>query len=329
MALLLFLGIGAGLVSALLFAAIGTNSVPAMLLMYLAPLPVLIVALGWNHLLGLLALAAGGLATSLLLRPTVAIAFALGPALSAWSLAYLSLLARPAAPARAPHAGGADPWYPVGKLLLWIGVAGAAIALCALASASGGEYGRYRNILEQAASAFLRSEARVGRSGPLPQMLGIPGVEVVRLIVGLAPAMMAGFLTVVLAVNLWLAGKAVSISGRLVRPWPDIASARMPVAAIAAVAAALLAGQVHGFAGVAGMALAGGLLMAFALQGLALLHDVSRQRPGRGLILSVAYFMTVVLVYVVLPAFALLGIADTALPLRTALGRGPPRPPSA
>lgn len=315
------LGIGAGLVSALLFAAMASGSIPALLLMYLAPLPILIVALGWHHLLGLLALASGGLATSLLLRPSAGLAFAIGPALSAWILAYLTLLVRPQ---NVAGATSADPWYPVGRLLLWIGFAGGLIALCSLVASASGDYDRYREVLERTAGAVLRREARVGRSGPLPQTFGMAGADFVRFIVGLAPALLAGILTLILSVNLWLAGKVVAISGRLARPWPDIASARMPLAALALAGAGLLFGQLDGFTGVAGTALAGGLLMAFALQGLAVLHDVSRNRPGRGLILSVAYFLTVVLGYVFLPAFALLGIADTALPLRSALGRVPP-----
>ena len=45
--------------------------------------------------------------------------------------------------------------------------------------------------------------------------------------------------------------------------------------------------------------------MAFALQGLAVVHFVSRNRAGRGFVLSLLYVMTIVLAYVFLPAFAL------------------------
>jgi hypothetical protein len=61
-------GIGAGLVSALLFAVVITGSPLAMLLSYAAPLPVFIAALGWRHRAGLVAAIAGALALALLLR---------------------------------------------------------------------------------------------------------------------------------------------------------------------------------------------------------------------------------------------------------------------
>ncbi|WP_375461332.1 DUF2232 domain-containing protein [uncultured Enterovirga sp.] len=319
------LGLGAGLAAALLFAAAGTGSVSAVLLMYLAPLPILIVALGWHHLLGLLALSAGGIATSLLLRPSAGLAFALGPALSAWLLAWLALLRRPETSGQAGPS--ASDWYPVGHLLFCVGIGGALIGLASLAAATGWDYERYREVLEQTAGALLRREMRLDRSAPLPQPFGYPGADFVRLIVGIAPALLAGMLALILALNLWLAGRAVAISGRLQRPWPDVPSARMPMTALAGIAAAVVVAQLESFPGVAGTALAGGLLMAFALQGLALLHWVTRGRPARGLVLSLAYVLTLVLGYIFLPAFAVIGMVDTAFPLRRFLGGQPPPPP--
>ena len=327
----IILGIGAGLVSALLFAAVGTGSIPAMLLLYLSPLPILIVSLGWHHLLGLLALAVGGFALSVLVRPTAGLAFALGPALSAWLLAYLALLVRPAtATASGPGLPGVQRWFPVGHLLLWIGVAGALVAICSLTAASGGDFDRYQAALEQAASSFVGRPTRRGRAGgALPDGLALPGPDFVRTMVLLAPGLLAAMLTIILAANLWLAGRTVAISGRLTRAWPDIPAARMPVAAIAIGAAGLVTAPMSGFPGIAGTAVVGGIAMAFALQGLAVVHFMSRGRSGRGLILAFTYVMTIALGSILMPAFALLGIADTAFPIRRALGGGtkPPPPP--
>ena len=57
---ILLVAIGAGAAAALLFASIATGSIIATLLFYLAPLPILIAAMGWSHLAGLLARAARG-----------------------------------------------------------------------------------------------------------------------------------------------------------------------------------------------------------------------------------------------------------------------------
>ena len=57
-------GIGAGLVSALLFSVVITGSPLAALLYSAAPLPIFIASLGWNHRSGLFATAAGALAVA-------------------------------------------------------------------------------------------------------------------------------------------------------------------------------------------------------------------------------------------------------------------------
>ena len=60
---IVLVGIGAGAAAALLFASVASGSMLATLLFYLAPLPILIAALGWSHWAALIAaaVAAAGL----------------------------------------------------------------------------------------------------------------------------------------------------------------------------------------------------------------------------------------------------------------------------
>ena len=51
----LLIGIGAGAVAALIFAALASGSLLSMVLFYLAPLPILIAALGWSYAAGIAA----------------------------------------------------------------------------------------------------------------------------------------------------------------------------------------------------------------------------------------------------------------------------------
>ena len=70
-------GIGAGLVSALLTAVIVKATPLAAVLYLLAPIPVLIASLGWDHRSGLVAGIVGGVAIALILSPLSGIGFAL------------------------------------------------------------------------------------------------------------------------------------------------------------------------------------------------------------------------------------------------------------
>src|ERR1044071_3436786 len=110
---IVLVGLGAGAAASLLFASVASGSLAAIFLFYLAPLPILIAALGWSHWAGLIAAsvvaAVIGYLSGLFFISVFVIAF------GAWWLGYLALLARPAT-----NGGGeALEWYPVGRLVLW------------------------------------------------------------------------------------------------------------------------------------------------------------------------------------------------------------------
>lgn len=326
---LVALGIGAGLVAALLFGVVAVGSPAGMLLSYLAPLPILIVALGWHHLVGLLGVSVGALAVSLALRSGAGLAFALGPALPAWLLACLALSGRAVPPS------GAVAWMPAGHLLLWTGVGGGLVALAAAIGLGGGDHAQFAEALRRATDALLRSEVGLPRHGPEGTIGGVPTELLARVFVLVTPAVAGAVFGLTLAVNLWLGAKAVFMSGRLPRPWQPLPEARMPGVALALFVSSLLVATASGWAGIAGRALAGAMTMAFALQGLALVHLATRGRPGRGGILGATYFLTLLLGHILLPFLALAGMIDTATPLRRRLTRdqtprgrnGPPSQP--
>ena len=303
----LAIGIGAGLVSALLFGVVITGSPLAMMLSFIAPLPIFIAALGWNHRCGLLASAAGAIALGLGFTVSGGIAFALGWALPAWWLAYLALLGRPAA-------DGTTEWYPIGRLLLWIAGSAALITVIGVIALGDGSYDAYQNNLRQSFDRFLQGQAQ-GQEQPDPSATPRPDAFL-NLFVSALPLLFAFNFALVLALNLWLAGRAVLISQRLPRPWPRIPATSMPRLAIVLLAAAVVACFLPGLAGAFGMSLAGALAAAFTLQGLAFIHDTSRERPGRAFLLSAVYVFALLVSSISLPLLALLGLADVAFVLR-------------
>jgi hypothetical protein len=309
------IGIGAGLVSALLFAVVITGSPLAMLLSFVAPLPIFIASLGWNHRSGLVAALAGGLALGLGISPTAGLAFAVGWALPAWWLGYLALLGRPVGP-------GIMEWYPTGRLLLWISGSAALITVLGVLTLGDGSYEAYQTNLREAFSSYLESQ------GPQAQDDAPGASEVLSLLVGAMPLLFAFNFVMVLALNLWLAAKTVQVSGRLPRPWPEIPSTFMPWTALVLLGAAIVVSFVPGIAGAAGLALVGALVAAFALQGLAFIHDTSRERPGRAFLLSTVYVLAFLVSSISLPLLALLGLADVAVGLRHRLGSGKAGPGS-
>ncbi|WP_353187164.1 hypothetical protein [Bosea sp. (in: a-proteobacteria)] len=306
-------GIGAGLVAALLFSVVITGSLLSALLYSAAPLPIFIASLGWNHRSGLFATVAGALAVAVALAPTGGIAFALIIGLPAWWIAYLALLAR-------TDAQGAVEWYPLGNLMVWI-AATAALATVGSALVMTTDYETYRSVIARMIESLLNEMVR-GRLISLPADL-----EVGELAHSLAPAVPLGigasFVTTITA-NLWLAARAVKVSGRLPRPWPFIPATALPRKALLLLLLAAALASLGGFLGLAATAFAGALLAAFMFSGLCLLHDISRGRPWRAPMLISVYVALVVMQAVLTPLLALIGLADSLFGLRRRAALPPP-----
>jgi hypothetical protein len=332
----LLLGIGAGLVSALLFGVLLKASALAITLYLLAPLPVLIVGLGWNPRAALTAAVAGCVALMVVVDPFMGLAFAAYIALPAWWLAYLTLLGR--------ETGRGLEWYPTGRLLGWVG-ATAGLSFVAMAVVSSPNYATYEAQLQKVSQAMVSprdtaartpkapaaetTEATPDTPGDAPAADGadVTRDELAAAFAKVIPALAAHGLAMLLTFYLWAAARIVAASGRLMRPWPDLPSTKMPRACLAALAGAAVLSLAPGYAGVLGVSLIGAFTAVFALQGLAAFHDRSRGRPGRGLMLFAMYAVLFVTQGVALLALTLFGLADTALDRRRP--KGPANGPAA
>jgi len=311
-------GIGAGLVSALLTAVIVKATPLAAMLYLLAPIPVLIVSLGWDHRSGLVAALVGGLAIALILSPLSGLGFAVITALPAWWLSYLALLGR-------PGADGTMEWYPVGRLLAWAAATAALTIIAAGLISTGGDYSAFDQNAREVAGAFVNTQfASAG-----PEALDAETREqLISLFARLTPFLSAQGFTTVLALYLWAAARIVLASKRLPRPWPPVPELVMPRSSGLILIASLVAASFDGFIGALGMALSGAFLMAFALQGLAAIHDRTRGKSGRSFILSALYVLIFVTQGILMVALALFGLADTAFGLRRRFGTRPNPPPT-
>jgi hypothetical protein len=309
-------GIGAGLVSALLFAVVITGSPLAVMLSYLAPLPVFIATLGWRHRAGLIAAFVGALALGLGLRLPAGAAYAIGVALPAWGIAYLSLLGR-------TDDRGVSEWYPMGRLLLWI-VGTAALVTLIGAMTIFGSHDVYRSSIEGLMARMLAGEIP-GLSPPrLPE--GLTAQTLASTVSTFAPFAVAASMVPMLVANLWIAAKAVQASGRLPRPWPDLPMTQLPreTLLVGAVAAGLT--LLPGFFGFFGLAILGGLVAALLLNGLAAMHALSRGKPWRLGALSGVYVGLFIGATILGPMIALFGLADLVFRFRDRRPIPPPDP---
>lgn len=299
---IILIGGGSGLVSALLFASVASGSPLAVLLFYLAPLPVFIVSLGWLHWSGLLASVVGGAALSLAISGPLGLVFLVGVGLPAWWLSYLTLLATPDAK------GGAD-WYPVGRLVLWAATLGALLTAFSLPAFVGGFAGYeagFRAALEQ----VLRAQLDTPDGMPIELPNGGDPARFIDLLALLLPPTAALSSMLAALVNLWAGARIVRRSGRLPRPWPDIAgSIAYPRGTAIGLALLALASLLPGLFGLVAELASVTLVAAFALLGLAVLHVITRGLGARPFALAAVYLLILLQAWLIFAA-ALLGLAE-------------------
>ncbi len=124
----ILIAIAAGAAAGLMFASIISGELISLLLFYLAPLPLMVAALGWGSASALVGAVAAGASLGFAFGFAYFVAFILTVGLPAVWLGHLALLAKPvgeagptngSSPPAAVRLNGIRP----GRLLLWIAVA--------------------------------------------------------------------------------------------------------------------------------------------------------------------------------------------------------------
>lgn len=316
------IGVAAGAASALLFASVASGALLAIPLFYLAPLPILIAAVGWSHLAGLIAALVAAISLAAVLGGFFLVSFLIGIGLPAWWLGYLALLARPAGPAPDDLE-----WYPIGRIVLWAAVLAALVVTIGIL-AIGTDAESFRSGLRGAIERLLGLRADAPPKRTTFKLPGLGEMDAVEFMVLITPPTAAVVALITNLLALWLAARTVKVSGRLKRPWPDLSTVSFPPSGHALLAAALAATFLPGIVAIIAGVFAASLLMGYALLGLAVVHALTRGIKGRGFILGSIYGAIFVLGWPML-LMSLVGLTDALLDLRgrMAANRGPPSPP--
>ncbi len=325
MAHVLLIGLSAGAASALLFASIVSGSPLAILLFYLAALPVMLAAIAWSHLAGFVAVIFGALSLAAVLNFWIAFVFLASVAVPAYLLAYMSMLGREAA--RTNGSGTPEiEWYPAGRLILWAAVIAFALVTVVVLQ-FGTSFETYQAAIRTTFERVLKMQARIAEDQPLV----LPGVQnpeqFLNTLVAIMPPAAAVLSMLTSVINLWLAGRVARVSGRLRRPWPDLNEITLPPSAAVLLGAALLVSFMSGMPGFIAAIGVAVLVAAYSMAGFSVLHAITRNGRARTWILAGAWLSVMLLGWPLL-FVALLGVADSAFNLRgKQAARKPPFPP--
>ncbi|WP_022723718.1 hypothetical protein [Rhodopseudomonas sp. B29] len=303
----ILIALAAGCASALMFASIVSGALISLLLFYLAPLPLMVAALGWGALGAAIGGLVGAIGLALVFSFAYGIAFAVTVAAPACWLGHLALLARASAPQPASPAPAAAPtleWYPVGRIIVWTAGFAALTTMAALFTLG-------------TDSASITDGLRSGLQRALGSRDG-SSADTDRLIDALAtvaPSAAATIAMLTLTLNLWLAARITLTSGRLQRPWPDLRTATLPPTTLAVLSVAIGLSFAGGILALIGAIVTAALAVAYGLVGAATLHTLTLPARHRGFVLSSTYALIVIFMW---PAvmLILLGIGDAVVGLR-------------
>ena len=323
---LILIALIAGAASALMFASIISGALISLVLFYLAPLPLMVAAIGWGPLCASLGGIAAAIGLGALFGLPYCIAFAVTVALPAWWLGHLVLLSRPigkvaigkvAAGQAAPDAAAPElEWYPVGRILLWLAGFATLTTIAALLTLG--------TDAETIIGTLRRGLMRMLRATD-PQSSGEAG-QFVDALVRIAPAGATIIAMLTLTLNLWLSAKITATSGRLRRPWPDMKTAELPPMTLVALCVALAFCFTGGLLAIAAQITATALMMGYALTGFAVLHTLTLALKSRTFWLGSTYVVVVVFGWPVI-AMVILGLADAMFGFRERFLRSRQPPP--
>jgi hypothetical protein len=315
----LFLGIAAGLASAIVFASAGAGPMLSrMVLFLLTPFPIYLAGLG----LGLMPAVAGVVAACLLIlalsNVLTVFTYAAGVAVPALILTRLTLLAR--------TEGEVREWYPIGRVVIAAALMSGAMSFAYMA-AQGADTEALTKMVRPAVDEFAKTQLP---SLPGGETLGEPQiVELTNIIVTTLPGAIAISVMLTALASLWLAGRVALAAGMLQRPWPDFTRLELPLGSAILLLVTMLVSITSDKAWLLADGFASALRFAFALLGLAVVHHFTRGSSWRGFILFAVYTGLLILAKHTLLILTIIGLAETVFHYRYAAQRPPPPAPPA
>lgn len=318
MPVFILVGLGGGLASAALFSSAAAGGAGGRLILYmLVPLPCFLAGLGWGALAAAVAAVVGSAAVGAILGLKAAVLFFLSHGLPAAILCHLALLSRPlqAAAGAGPVPPGGPPaleWYPPGRLTAIATIlAGllAALSLLVLGPDLDGLRTLLQDLIE---NVFLKELPGLKDRQLSPEdIAAITEFSLYALPAASAMLWLGGTL-----LNFWLAGRITLLSGRLQRPWPDLAAMTYPRGFALGLACALALTFLSGYPALLGSGFGGAFFFAYLLMGLAIIHYVTRGQAARPFILWGMYFALLILNTWAAILIALLALLEPFLPFR-------------
>jgi uncharacterized protein YybS (DUF2232 family) len=317
MAIYLVIGIIAGLTAAALYATVATGAAVALVLFYIAPLPLFIAGLGWGSIAAIAGGIAGASVLALTVDPKLGAVFAVTVALAPAFLSHLALKSRELSAANGTVTQSTE-WYPEGHLVMWtaslaILLVGATLLLTGIGP-------------EQLKELLGEMMKRMNELGTKPSAPLTPEVQaqMTTFIGGAAlfiPAISASVWIIATLVNMLIASRILNASGRNVRVWAPFRTLTLPPSTALALGLAIICALlVSGILGLIAKTAAMALATVTAILGLSTFHYLVHDHPMRTMLLTGVYVLIFAFTGFGILPLIVLAIAEMIFGLRARKG---------
>lgn len=301
------LALAAGLISAVVFASATTGAfLLRVVLFLLTPLSLYLTGLGLGPIAAAIAAITATAGVLVIANPLAAEVYAISTALPAVLCTRFALLSR--------ENDGEREWYPIGRITVAAAIFAGVFTVLALIL-MGGDVDTLTKLLRTVVEGFVKNE--ISQIPGAPQIGPAEIDEITRSTLYSLPWALGILAMGTILLNLWLAGRITRASGRLQRPWPDLATFAMPPGATFVLLIAIALSFVGGMAGLFAAGFAAPFTLAFALVGLALIHSLTRGSQWRTFILTALYVGVLFVPHIGL-LLAITGLAETVFRYRSA-----------
>jgi len=287
---LLFIGIVAGLMSAVLYGTAATGSVFSVFPVYLSQLPLFMAGLSLGGSATLIAAGAGVIAIAAAGGPMLSLAYFVVNAAAPLLLCQVANLSREVT---GPDGKTHREYYPAGLMFAWLSGLGIAVMLLLalyVHSYEGGLEAWIPQILEveRLTQTILQAQMQTG-STPVD----VAGLQQ-KLILFALPGL-ALFWALICIGNGALAQRLLVRLGRNIRPSPELLNMSLPGFMLWPLAGGLILAFIPGDIGLTGLVVAVLAAIPYFFLGLATVHVISHRLPGRAFTLAGVYILLMAL----------------------------------
>ena len=306
----LFIGLIAGLVSALMFAAAQTGSFLFLIFFFVVPVPLYLAGLGWGAISALVGGVAGSGAIAIMASFQAGLFYLLSVGAAPVLISHFALKSRAVVNEDGTEGPGRE-WYPEGRLILIsAGFITGAIALAVFVS--GITPAELVKLGEQISRNF--SKAPAGTGPEAAQRMSQVAESMKRLAPHMLTISAMGW-TLFVVLGWAVSAKILSAVGRNVRAWADFHKLDFPRGASIGLVIATLASFMTGQLGLIGEAALAAAFTAYFILGLACVHGLVVNSSTRTPILFGVY--TLLLIFpLAVPLVLVLGLVEHIAGLR-------------